>query len=116
MGFLTDPRFVSAIPPVSCDSGDCSSVTSIFLPGSLELVRRDDGNRNSTLFSEELPGDAVVINGAPGYQVEFSSIDRNSKFDPADCKMYMDSLRDGLYICIAASGPKVLVGKCYHTA
>jgi hypothetical protein len=92
-GFLTDPKFVAGISPLNRKS-NCSSVKVIFLPGSLELVRLDNGNRNSTLFTTDLPGDSIPINGAPGYQVEFSSVRPDFKFSSTDCEIYMQSLGD----------------------
>jgi hypothetical protein len=112
MNFITDPRFVISIPPVSCTVKDC---VSIFLPGGIDLVRQDNGDRNATLFSPELEGDfdAVVINNAPGYQLEFTSIksvDPSFTFDRADCKMYMQSIGDGVWICMAERTPLLYVG------
>lgn len=108
-GFLTDPRFVTEIPPINCKS-NCSSTTSIFLPGSLELVRLDNGNRQSTLFTADLPGDSILINNAPGFQVEFSPVRPEFKFNSTDCEIYMHSLGDGLYICAASDGLQMNVG------
>ena len=111
MSFLTDQRYVVSIPPTNCNSDDCSSDTSVFLPGSLDLVRLDNGDQNPTFFTSDFSGDSVLIDGAPGYQVEFSSVDPDYKFDSRDCNMYMNSLEDGLHMCIASSGPQMLIGE-----
>jgi hypothetical protein len=74
MGFITDPKFVTGVPPLSCSSGP--NCTSIFLPGGLDLVRLQGQNPNATLFGSNLPGDytTIVIENAPGAHLEFSSL------------------------------------------
>ena len=97
---------------MSCTkTSNCSSVTSLFLPGGLDLVRIDNGNVTATLFDSAQPGDAVLINGAPGYQIEFSLVDPNFRFKSSDCDMYMKSLGDGLYLCAASNGTELVIGK-----
>jgi hypothetical protein len=104
MGFMTDPRLVISIPPVGCNISNCSETTSVFLPGSLDLVRLDNGYENASLFSDPLPGNTVVIGQAPGYQVEYSTVDSNFEFQERDCSMFMKSMSDGLYIFTANIG------------
>lgn len=114
MSFITDPRFVTSIEPVSCSRKDC---LSIFLPGGMDAVRYDDSTGLRTLFSGEFPGDytTIVVNDAPGYQIEYASIqsvDSQFQFDhDADCKMYLQSIGDGLYICMVEKGPLLYLGK-----
>jgi hypothetical protein len=114
MSFTTDPRFVTAIAPVACSGEDC---LSIFLPGGMDSVRFDDGSGFKTLFSGDFPGDysTIVINNAPGYQLEYSSIasvDAAFQFDvEKDCTRYMESIEDGLLICMKERGMQLFLGK-----
>jgi hypothetical protein len=55
------------ISPVKCNGPDCRS---IFLPGGMQLVRLRDGSAISTHKSNS---SVLVVNDAPGIQVEFSS-------------------------------------------
>jgi hypothetical protein len=117
MGFITDPRFVASVEPVMCSGQDC---LSIFLPGGMDAVRYDDSTGLRTLFSGQFPGDytTIVINDAPGYQIEYasiSSVDDQFQFDPnVDCKMYLQSIGDGLYICVVEKGAQMFLGKMDH--
>lgn len=112
MGFITDPKFVISIPPLECSGDDCMA---IFLPGGLDLARRDDAN--STLFNGKEEGDftSIVIENAPGYHLEFDALDANYTFDPSDCTVYEESIDDGLQICLKADGPRMLAGRFYHS-
>lgn len=118
IAFITDPRFIASIEPVMCNGKDC---LSIFLPGGMDAVRVDDSTGLKTLFSGDFPGDysTIVVNDAPGFQIEYSSIssvDRNFEFDrKADCTMYLQSIGDGLYICVVERGNFMFLGKySYH--
>src|SRR6266536_5802595 len=90
-GFLSAPRFATEISPVTCSDSNC---TSVFLPGGLELVRRagpNGGGPNTTLFDHQQFDDstAILINNAPGYQLEFSQIEGASPFNfTTDCNTY----------------------------
>ncbi|OBT90299.1 hypothetical protein VE02_03354 [Pseudogymnoascus sp. 03VT05] len=83
-GFLTDPRFVANMEPINCKGDTCLSV---FLPGKLHTVRVASVDKNSTLFKGEL-GDgkyeSIIVNQAPGYQVEFYDLPDNYKFKNKD--------------------------------
>jgi hypothetical protein len=115
MGFITDPRFVTSVAPVACSGKDC---LSIFLPGGMDSVRYDDDTGMQTLFSGQFPGDytVVVIKDAPGYQIEYASIesvDAAFHFDlDKDCKRYLDTIGDGLVICMKERGMQLFLGKC----
>jgi hypothetical protein len=119
MGFITDPRFATSIEPVMCSGKDC---VSIFLPGGMDFVRLDDNTDAETLFNGNFPGDytTIVVNNAPGYQVEFTSItsvDSGFQFDPnVDCKMYLQSIGDGLYICMVEKGYQLFLGKFVNSS
>ncbi|OBT75014.1 hypothetical protein VF21_06337 [Pseudogymnoascus sp. 05NY08] len=112
-GFLTDPRFVANMEPINCKGDTCLSV---FLPGGLHTVRVASGDKNSTLFKGEL-GDgkyeSIIVNQAPGYQVEFYDLPDNYKFKNEECTIYMDEIgfsNYGLYVCIATYGSDLLSG------
>lgn len=114
LAFITDPRFVTSVEPVMCSGKDC---LSIFLPGGMDSVRYDDSTGMKTLFSGEFPGDytTIVVNDAPGFQIEYapiSSVDSNFQFDRnADCTMYLQSIGDGLYVCMVEKGTQLYLGK-----
>ncbi len=113
IAFITDPRFVASIEPVMCSGKDC---LSIFLPGGMDAVRVDDSTGLKTLFSGEFPGDytTIVVNDAPGFQIEYapiSSVDQNFQFDRnSDCTMYLQSIGDGLYVCMVEKGDQMFLG------
>lgn len=119
MGFITDPRFATSIDPVMCSGNDC---LSIFLPGGMDTVRYDDSTDATTLFSGDFPGDytAIVVNNAPGYQIEYGSIksvDNEFQFDPnVDCKTYLQSIGDGIHICMAEKGTQLFLGKFAYSS
>ncbi|KFY56117.1 hypothetical protein V497_06501 [Pseudogymnoascus sp. VKM F-4516 (FW-969)] len=111
-GFLTDPRFVANMEPLHCNGDTC---LSIFLPGGLHTVREANGDRNSTLFKGKLGGqyESIIVNQAPGYQVEFYDLPSSYRFKSQDCKIYMNEIGFagyGLYVCIAADGSDLLSG------
>lgn len=119
MGFITDPRFATSIEPVTCSGKDC---VSIFLPGGIDIVRYDDSTDAISLFSGDFSGDytTIVVNNAPGYQVEFASVksaDSEFQFDPnVDCKLYLQSIGDGLYICMVEKDYQLFLGKCPYSS
>ena len=117
-GFLTDPRFVANMEPLNCEGDTC---LSIFLPGGLHTVREANGDKNSTLFKGKLGGEyeSIIVNQAPGYQVEFYDLPDNYRFKSEDCTIYMDEIGFsdyGLYVCIATHGSDLLSGSyfTYH--
>jgi len=118
IGFITDPRFVTSVEPVLCSGKDC---LSIFLPGGMDAVRYDDSTGMTTLFSGDFPGDytTIVVNDAPGFQIEYASIqsvDDQFQFDGnTDCTMYLQSIGDGLYICMVEMGAQMFLGKKFQS-
>jgi len=114
MGFMTDPRYVVSVAPVLCSGRGC---LSIFLPGGMEVVRVDDGTGSNTLFSGDYSGDysAITVNDAPGYQMEYGlieSVESDFQFDrESDCKMYLQSVNDGLFICTVEKGVLLYLGR-----
>ena len=114
ISFITDPRFVTSIAPVNCSGKGC---ISIFLPGGMDSIRVDDGTGDNTLFNGSFSGaySTVVVHNAPGYQIEYasiSSVDPEFEFDQnADCEMYLQSIADGLYICMVERDLQLFLGK-----
>lgn len=80
-------------------------------------MRVDNGIGDKTLFSGEYPGEysTIVINNAPGYQLEYSSIksvEPGFQFNRSeDCTQYLQSINDGLYVCTALKGLRLYLGK-----
>ncbi len=114
MGFVTDPKFVTGLSPITCTNGP--KCKSLFLPGGLDLVRFQGDNENATLFSTNLPGDytTIVIENAPGFQLEFSSLSSGFVFNQSVCTLYGESIYNGIYICLAQDGPTMVAGQ-YNT-
>jgi hypothetical protein len=112
MGFMTNPKFVTSLPPISCSNNP--NCTSIFLPGGLELARIQGADSNATLFGQSLPGDytTIVIENAPGFHLEYSSLGSGFVFDPSTCRLYGESIGDGIYICLARDGSTMVAGEC----
>lgn len=108
-GLLANSQFVTGIEPVSCTGSDC---TAIFLPGGLGTVRLQTSNLNVTFLNgTNLPdSSAVIINNAPGYQVEFFPIDPSYLFDPHDCSIYGEEREDGFQVCVASENSSLLAG------
>ncbi len=80
-------------------------------------VRYDDGTGGQTLFSGSFSGDytTILVNDAPGFQIEYTSIesvDPKFQFDhDKDCKMYLQSLDDGLYVCMVQKDLQMYLGE-----
>jgi hypothetical protein len=104
LGFMTDPKFVTSIVPISCSGS--TNCTSLFLPGGLELVHLTTYQLNATLFDGQYSQDysTIIVNDAPGFQVEFSSVDPNLSFNSTDCGIYGNATSQGIYICMASGG------------
>jgi hypothetical protein len=113
IGFVTDTKYVVSLPALTCSSG--AGCMSLFLPGSLVLLRLADepDYQNHTVFDEDIPGDytVIVVENAPGLQLDFSTLSMGYNFTDNDCKIYGLSNSSGLYICLASDGPSMLAGK-----
>jgi hypothetical protein len=99
--------------PVSCTGLNC---TSVFIPGGLLLARRTDEVFNGTLLNMNASllntGQAVLINNAPGYQLEFFPVDDDFSFNATtDCTTYGQSRGDGLHLCIGSNNSTLAVGQ-----
>ena len=108
-GILTVSKFVTGISSETCNQADCLSV---FLPGGLEIARLKTGNLNSTLLNgTALDNSAtILINNAPGYQLDFFAMEPDFSFDPKDCMIYGQQRGEGLQICLASVNSTLKAG------
>ena len=108
-GIIATSKFVTGISSQTCKGSDC---TAVFLPGGVETARMRTGNLNSTLLNGTLFSDsqAILISDAPGYQLEFSSIDLGYAFDPANCTVFGKERGEGFMLCLASHEYTLLAG------
>lgn len=112
-GFLGASNFVIGMTPIGCSGINC---TSVFLPGGLLLARRTDETLNGTLLNLNASllntGQAVLINNAPGYQLEFFPVDDDFSFNAVtDCATYGQSRGDGLHLCFGLNNSTLVIGQ-----
>jgi hypothetical protein len=115
VGFMTDPKFVTSVVPISC-SGNTDCI-SLFLPGGLDLVHLTNYQLNATLFERPYSKDysTIIVHDAPGFQVEFSSVDPGFSFNSTDCGIYGNATHQGIYVCMASEDQaKIFVGMYYN--
>jgi hypothetical protein len=104
---MTNTAEIATIPPLTCSGSSC---LSYFLPGPITLL----------LFDEALPmietsdfqeADVLIVNDAPGYQLEFSQPTGNdSKLNlNTDCRPYGISWAM-IIICIKKVGNSLIGG------
>jgi len=103
---------------VSNCSNNC---TSFFIPGGLELARLYGQNLNvSLLEGGQFSGvEAVVLQDAPGLNVQFSPPPANQTFDTqTDCELYSEATTnvtvDGIQICIQSYESSLIIGERNH--
>jgi hypothetical protein len=115
VGFMTDPKFVTSVAPISCSgSTDC---ISLFLPGGLDMVHLTNYQLNATLFDGQYSQDysTIIVHDAPGFQVEFSSVDPGFSFNSTDCGIYGNATHQGIHVCMASEEQaKLFVGTCHN--
>jgi hypothetical protein len=105
--FLTDSKRSRAVAPLNCSGQYCNSY---FLPGSWVNVVPDP-NLPPISANEYPKATAYVQNDAPGYQLEFSYIDRvnDPKMTLDDCQLY--GVEDvAVQICLKEAGQSLLTG------
>ena len=112
-GILESSKFVTRGSPIVCSGDNC---TSIFLPGGIEIARLRNGNPNSTLLNTPgLPltaGTAILVNNAPGYQIDFYPPDSDFSFNnKTDCALYGQTRGQGMYLCVGSTDAALVVGK-----
>jgi hypothetical protein len=109
---LSVPRYVTRIAPVACKY----NCTSVFLPGGVEQARLLDTNLNKTLLQGEVfdRGDAIIIQNAPGYHLEFFPMDPKHLFNvPTDCLTFGQSPDQGIFICVAFRESTLIAGESW---
>lgn len=112
-GILESSRFVTRSTPIACSGENC---TSVYLPGGIEDARmRNYGNLNSTLLnSPDLfpvkANPAILVNGAPGYQMDFYSVDSNFTFNTSECGLYGQNRGQGIYLCVGSNKDAYVIG------
>lgn len=111
---LASSDFVTGIEPISCNSYNC---TSVFLSGGILQARRLDVNAerglaNSTFLDGTLldNADAILVNNAPGYHLEFSPPGDDFTFGQDDCATFGQKRGDGLFLCIGSSNSDLVAG------
>ena len=110
---LSVPRYVTGIAPAACTS----NCTSVFLPGGVEQARLLNTNLNKTLLQGEIfdGADAIIIENAPGYHLEFFPMSLNYSFDIAtDCLTFGQSPDQGIFICVAFRESTLTAGESWN--
>jgi hypothetical protein len=100
----------------TCQGPNC---TAVFLPGGISGPRERTSILNESLFDDDgaLDGSpAILIENAPGYQLEFSSMSPNFKFNEADCETYGTDRGDGVYLCIGSNSSTIQAGSSQKIA
>ena len=111
-GILESSKFVTRGSPIACSGDNC---TSIFLPGGIETARLRNGNPNSTLLNTPgfplTEGTAILINDAPGYQMDFYKPASDFSFNnETDCVLYGQTRGQGMYVCVSSTDLATVVG------
>jgi hypothetical protein len=104
--------FVTGVAPVMCSGSDCAS---IFLPGGVEIARLSNGNLNATLLNgtglSNAP--AILINNAPGLQIEFSQVPSDFSYNASDCATYGEQRGQGLHLCVGSRNKTLYAGQMF---
>jgi hypothetical protein len=59
---------------------------------------------------------AILINNAPGLQVEFTSLESDYKFAQTDCNTFGEIRGQGLHLCVGARNSSLKAGTRHGTA
>jgi hypothetical protein len=115
-GILDSSSLVTRTSSIACNGENC---TTIFLPGGVELARvRGAGNPNSTLLDPAVfpleDASAIIINNAPGIQLDFDSVDPSFSFNETECSLYGGNRGQGIYICTGSSGNAYIIGSHHY--
>jgi hypothetical protein len=108
-GILSSTRYTVGIEPNSCSGQNC---TAVFLPGGIQAPRQRTSLLNESLYDGTALNlsSSILVENAPGYQLEFSSINPNFTFDDSDCITYGKERGDGVYFCIGSNQSTFLAG------
>lgn len=77
-------------------------------------MRLANGGPNATIFEEPNPNGptSFIVNGAPGYHVEFFPIPIGFVFNQTkDCATYGELDNEAIHICISAVGTQIYAGE-----
>ena len=104
---LVDPTIVTPVPPYVCSGSDC---ISLFCPGGTGAVA------NNSVWDKKTyaQATAIVLNDAPGYQIEFTALTNVPPDPTAVCHSYATSSL-GIQICIQTDGSQIIAGNSLPT-
>jgi hypothetical protein len=93
---------VTSLP---CQRDSVLNCTSVFLPGGVDVARIRQKTLNETLLEggslRNVP--LIVIENAPGYELDFFPIGDNSLFNTSsDCMLYGQGNQQGVFLCVRA--------------
>jgi hypothetical protein len=102
---MTNSAIVTTIPPFAYFEPDC---ISYFLPNELDIIEPDlellvIGKRNYT------DANALIVNDAPGYQIEYAVPSHGFVLDEEDCRVY-GIPGTALQICVKQNENSLLGG------
>lgn len=100
---LSSSQFVL---PTECQPESGSNCSSFFLPGGVEIARLLQPNANLSLLTQAGLPDAeiIIINDAPGYQVDFFPLEPGFTFNAtSECDLYGEVNGQGLYLCLGGT-------------
>jgi hypothetical protein len=105
---MTDQAAVTTVPPLTCSTSDDSCV-SYFLPGTVTQIVYDP-SLPPILKQNFTDAGALLVNDAPGYQIDYSSIASDElAVQVGDCQIYGMPWA-ALLICIRSIGNSLIGG------
>jgi hypothetical protein len=110
--FLSVPRFATKLPIDNCTT----NCTSAFLPGGMELTRKNASIVKETILQGSVfqRTESIRIENAPGYLLRFDQVGADFGFDlDKDCSQYGQSVNDSIQICIQDVDGSVAAGTFY---
>lgn len=87
------------------------------MPGGIEQARLLNTNLNKTLLQGEIfdRTDAIIIQDAPGYHLDFFPVDPKHSFDVAtDCLTFGQERDQGIFICVAFRESTLIAGESWN--
>ena len=87
--------------------------TAIFLPGGLEVVRQVRPTLNQSILQGGMfqGAEAVRINSAPGFHLQFEQTQSGFQFDlDKECLEFGQHINESIVICVRTVGPSLAVG------
>jgi hypothetical protein len=80
---LKDTSLTTQISPINCSSSSC---VSYFMPGPISYIAYD--RTLPQLPNNFSDADVLVVNDAPGYQIEFVPVAADVQLSLSDCRVY----------------------------